>query len=121
VGEINSLQRAQSGGDEPFSDARESLPAAAGPRPVGTVFNFYARAEKGQKEHFGVVGHSFGSVLDFGPKVRARNILVFGESADPRSRHYFDQAKVYTRQQFKAGLVRTAGDTGARRADVSKR
>ena len=100
-GEINRLQRAQSGGEEPFSDARESLPVPGGPGPVGIVFNFYARAEKGQKEHFGVAGHSFVSVLDFGPKVEARSILVFGESADPKSPHYFDQARLYAQQQFK--------------------
>ena len=72
-----------------------------GPGPVGIVFNFYARPEKGQKEHFGVAGHSFVSVVDFGPKVEARSILVFGESADPKSPHYFDQAKLYANRQFK--------------------
>ena len=100
-GEINRLQRTQSGGEEPFSDARESLPVPGGPGPIGIVFNFYARPEKGQKEHFGVAGHSFVSVLDFGPKVQAKSILVFGESADPKSPHYFDQARLYARQQFK--------------------
>jgi len=100
-GEINRLQRAQSGGDEPFRDGRESLPVAGGPGPVGIVFNFYARAEKGQREHFGVAGHSFVSVVEFGPIVEARSILVFGENADPRSPHYFDQARLYARQQFK--------------------
>ena len=100
-GEINRLERAQSGGDEPFSDARLSLPVPGGPGPIGIVFNFYARPEKGQKERFGVAGHSFVSVLDFGPKVEARSILVFGESADPASPHYFDQARLYSNQQFK--------------------
>jgi len=100
-GEINRLERGQSGGDEPFSDARESLPVPGGPGPVGIVFNFYARPEKGQKEHFGVAGHSFVSVVDFGPKVEAKSILVFGESADPKSPHYFDQARLYANQQFK--------------------
>lgn len=100
-GEINRLQRIQSAGEEPFSDSRESLPVVGGPGPVGIVFNFYARPEKGQKERFGVAGHSFVSVLDFGPKVEAKSILVFGESADPKSPHYFDQAKLYANQQFK--------------------
>jgi len=100
-GEVNRLQRAQSGGEEPFSDARESLPVSGGPGPVGIVFNFYARPEKGQKERFGVAGHSFVSVVDFGPQVQAKSILVFGESADPKSPHYFDQAKLYANRQFK--------------------
>jgi acyl-homoserine-lactone acylase len=100
-GEINRLERVQSGGEEPFRDAGESLPVPGGPGPVGIVFNFYARPEKGQKQRFGVAGHSFVSVVDFGPKAEARSILVFGESADPKSPHYFDQARLYARQQFK--------------------
>ena len=55
----------------------------------------------GQKERFGVAGHSFVSVVDFGPEVQAKSILVFGESADPKSPHYFDQAKLYANRQFK--------------------
>jgi acyl-homoserine-lactone acylase len=100
-GEINRLERVQSGGEQPFSDARESLPVAGGPGPIGIVFNFYARPEKGQKEHFGVAGHSFVSVVDFGPKIQAKSVLVFGESADPKSPHYFDQAHLYANEQFK--------------------
>jgi len=40
-------------------------------------------------------------VVEFGPKVQAKSILVFGESADPRSPHYFDQARLYANRQFK--------------------
>jgi penicillin amidase len=69
-GEVNRLQRAQSGGGEPFSDARASLPVSGGPGPLGTVFNFYARPEKGQKERFGVAAIRFVSVVDFGPRCR---------------------------------------------------
>jgi acyl-homoserine-lactone acylase len=100
-GEINRLERVQSGGDEPFRDVLPSLPVPGGPGPIGIVFNFYARPEKGQKEHFGVAGHSFVSVVDFGPKIDARSILVFGENADSASPHYFDQARLYARQEFK--------------------
>ena len=99
-GDINRLERAQSGGEEPFSDAGQSLPVP-GPGHVGIVFNFYAVPEKGQKRRFGVAGHSFISVVDFGPKVEARSILVFGENADPESKHYFDQSRLYAKQEFK--------------------
>lgn len=101
-GEINRLQRIQSGGElEPFSDDKASLPIAGGPGPVGIVNNFYTRPIKGQKRRYGVAGTSFVSVVEFGAKVQARSLLVFGESADPKSTHYFDQAQLYSKRQFK--------------------
>ena len=66
-------------------------------------FNFYARPEKGNKERFGVAGHSFVSVLDFGPTVQAKSILVFGESADPEVAALFSIRRSFTPdQQFEA-------------------
>jgi len=102
-GEINRLQRIQSGGElEKFSDERPSLPIAGAPGPVGIVNNFYTRpAEKGQKRRYGVAGTSFVSVVEFGPKVQARSLLVFGQSADPKSPYNFDQAQLYSKKEFK--------------------
>lgn len=101
-GEVNRLQRIQSGGElETFSDARPSLPIAGAPGPVGIVNNFYTRPVEGQKRRYGVAGTSFVSVVEFGPKVQARSLLVFGESADPKSPYNFDQAQLYSKKQFK--------------------
>jgi len=74
---------------------------AGAPGDVGIVFNFYSRPEKDQKRRYGVAGHSFISVVDFGPQVQTRSILVFGENSDPKSKHYFDQSELYAKQQFK--------------------
>lgn len=101
-GEINRLQRVHTSGEiERFSDAKKSFPVAGGPGWVGIVFNFYTRPEKGQKRRYGVAGHSFVSVVEFGPKVQARSVLVFGVNSDPDSPHHLDQSEVYSKQQFK--------------------
>ncbi|HEY6968432.1 MAG TPA: penicillin acylase family protein [Candidatus Angelobacter sp.] len=100
-GDLNRLERRQSGGDEPFRDDVKSLPVAGAPGDVGIVFNFYARSEKNQKLRYGVAGHSFISVVDFAPQIQARSILVFGENSDPKSPHYFDQSELYANQRFK--------------------
>jgi acyl-homoserine lactone acylase PvdQ len=100
-GDLNRLERRQSGGEEPFRDDVKSLPVAGAPGDVGIVFNFYARPEKDQKRRYGVAGHSFISVVDFGAEIQARSILVFGENSDPASPHYFDQSELYARQEFK--------------------
>ena len=100
-GEINRLQRIDARIDEPFSDARPSLPVAGGPNWIGTIFNFENRPEKGQKRRYGIVGDSYVSVIEFGPQLRARSLLVFGQSADPKSAHYFDQAPLYSKREFK--------------------
>jgi acyl-homoserine-lactone acylase len=101
-GDVNRLQRIQSGGElETFSDDKPSLPIAGAPGPIGIVNNFYARPEKGQKRRYGVAGTSFVSVVDFGPKVQARSLLVFGENSDAKSPNYLDQSQLYSRKQFK--------------------
>jgi penicillin amidase len=102
-GEINRIQRVHTSGSlEPFSDDEPSLPIAGGPGdPVGIVFNFYSPEAKGQKRRYGIAGHSFVSVVEFGPQAQARSLLQFGQTHDPQSKHYFDQAELYSRQQFK--------------------
>lgn len=106
-GEINRLQRIQSGGElETFSDAKPSLPIAGAAGPLGVVNNFYTRPEKGQKRRYGVAGTSFVSVVEFGPKVQARSLLVFGQNADPASPHHFDQAQLYSKREFKPAWFR---------------
>jgi acyl-homoserine lactone acylase PvdQ len=100
-GEVNRLQRIHTSGDAKFDDEERSLAVAGAPGPVGIVFNFYTRREPGARRRYGIAGHSFVSTVELAPKVRARSVLVFGQSADPRSPHFFDQAELYAARRFK--------------------
>jgi acyl-homoserine-lactone acylase len=106
-GEMVRIQRVHTSGQlERFDDSKPSLPVLGGPGDyVGTVFNFYTPLDtpiaKGLKKLYGQVGHSFVSVVEFGPQVQARSLLQFGQRHDPQSKHYFDQAELYSKRQFK--------------------
>ncbi|MGE0128859.1 MAG: penicillin acylase family protein [Blastocatellales bacterium] len=100
-GEINRLQRVHTSGNEPFSDEKQSWPVAGGPGAAGVVFTYNSHAEKGQKRRYGTSGNTFVSVVEFGKQLRARSILVFGQSADPKSPHHIDQAELYAQGKFK--------------------
>lgn len=101
-GEVNRLERVHtSGRQEPFSDEKPSLPVPGAPTFTGTIFTFGTRAVAGQKRQYGYVGDTYIAVVDFGKKPVAKSLLVFGQSADPQSPHFFDQGKLYSTQQFK--------------------
>lgn len=101
-GEINRLQRVHtSGTEEPFSDARPSVPVPGVPSFAGGVFTFGAREVAGQKRMYGTVGNTYVAVVEFAKNPVTRSLLVNGESADPRSPHYIDQAPLYSAAKFK--------------------
>jgi penicillin amidase len=105
-GEVNRLQRIHGSeidmeGKGAFRDDKPSLPVAGAPGPLGVVFNFYARPQEGQKRRYGLAGHSFVGAVELADQPRAKTILQFGESGDPSSPHWFDQAALYAKKQFK--------------------
>ena len=114
-GEVNRLQRVQIERGESFSDQRPSLPLAGGPGFDGVLFSNYK--EYGQRGRYVSSGQSFAFVVAFRPELRAVSVHVFGQSSDPHSPHYFDQAPLFsegkmkpvwtTIDQIRANAVRT--------------
>ena len=100
-GELNRLQRIDESKGEEFQDGRPSIPVSGVNGNDGAVFTLYAAPIPGQKRRYGVAGGSYVSVVEFAPKVRALSIHTFGASGDPKSKHYMDQAVLYTRGEFK--------------------
>jgi len=100
-GELTRLQRIDESKGEDFQDAKPSLAVSGVNGNDGAVFTVYAAPISGQKRRYGVAGGTYISVVEFAPKVRALSVHTFGASGDPKSRHYMDQAALYTRGEFK--------------------
>lgn len=100
-GEINRHQRRNSLLEEPFSDQRPSLPVPGANGGFGIIFTFITVPVKGQKRRYGVHGHGFVAVVEFGKTINARSIIPYGQSLDPKSPHYIDQAPLYAAGKLK--------------------
>ena len=67
----------------------------------GALASFGARSYAGTKRLYGSSGNSFVAVVEFGKKVKAKTLLVGGQSGDPKSVHFDDQVKLYVEGKFK--------------------
>jgi acyl-homoserine-lactone acylase len=94
-GEINRFQRLTGDIAQPFSDSGPSIPVGFTSGRWGSLASFGARPHAGTKRWYGTSGNSFVAVVEFGERVRARAITAGGESGDPRSPHFNDQASRY--------------------------
>jgi len=94
-GEINRFQRLTGDIVHPFDDAAPSIPVGFTSAQWGSLASFGARPHNGTKKYYGTSGNSFVAVVEFGDSVRARAVSAGGESGDPKSPHFNDQAERY--------------------------
>jgi acyl-homoserine lactone acylase PvdQ len=100
-GEINRYQRLTGDLVERFDDNQPSLPVGFASSQWGMLAAFNSRPFPGTKKRYGVSGASFVCAVEFGKRVKAKSVLTGGESGDPSSKHFADQALMYTKGQFK--------------------
>lgn len=94
-GEINRFQRINGDLNQPFSDAAASTPVPFTSGQWGSLAAFGAKRYPGTKRYYGTSGNSFLAAVEFGDKVKAIAVTAGGESGDPASPHFNDQAGRY--------------------------
>ena len=112
-GEFNRYQRNDGEIFQEFDDTKPSLPVGMASGSWGALASFGTRFGKDTKRQYGTSGNSFVAVVEFGDKVKAKSMLAGGQSSDPNSPHFDDQAQRYADGKFK--------DVAFYREDVEKR
>lgn len=99
-GEINRYQRLTGAMNEKYDDALQSLPVGFGSAMWGQLSSYRSNPFKTNKR-YGFSGNSFVCAVEFGPRIKAKSILAGGNSGDPTSKHFTDQALMYSKGEFK--------------------
>jgi acyl-homoserine-lactone acylase len=95
-GEINRFQRLTGDVEQTFCDSAPSTAVPFTSAQWGSLAAYGAKTYPGTKRRYGTFGNTFVAVVEFGKdSVRARAVSPGGESGDPRSRHFNDQAERY--------------------------
>ena len=94
-GKINRFQRLDDSIDPHFDDAKPSIPVPFVSSRWGSLASFGARSYPNTNKYYGTSGNSFVAVVEFGDQVHARAITAGGESGDPASPHFNDEATRY--------------------------
>ncbi|HYC51943.1 MAG TPA: penicillin acylase family protein [Gemmatimonadaceae bacterium] len=96
-GEINRFQRLTGDIVHTFNDAAPSIPVGFPSARWGSLASFGARPYPNTKKWYGTSGNSFVAVVEFGrDSVRAIAVTAGGQSGDPKSKHFNDQARRYS-------------------------
>lgn len=100
-GEFNRYQRNNGEIKQDFDDTKPSIPVGMASGRWGALASFGTRFGKNTKRQYGTSGNSFVAVVEFGDKVTAKTMLAGGQSGNPDSPHFADQAQRYADKQFK--------------------
>jgi acyl-homoserine-lactone acylase len=95
-GEINRFQRRTDDLAQQYSDTAPSLPVAFTSSQWGSLASISGRKTPDLKRRYGDNGNSFVAAIEFGPRVHAIAVTAGGESGDPSSKHFDDQAVRFT-------------------------
>ncbi|MEO7266280.1 MAG: penicillin acylase family protein, partial [Ferruginibacter sp.] len=99
-GQINRFQRTTGSMYPAFNDRATSLPVGMVSAYYGSLPAFEAVWQKTEKQ-YGVAGNSFIAVVEFGKRLSARSIVAGGQSFDPSSKHFNDQAEMFINGKLK--------------------
>ena len=100
-GDINRYQRLTDDIVQPVDDDQPSLPVGFASSNWGALASFDSPYPRRTRKIYGSVGNSFVAAVEFGPTVRAKAIMSGGESGDPQSPHFTDQALMFTQGRFR--------------------
>ncbi|HMG67119.1 MAG TPA: penicillin acylase family protein [Chitinophagaceae bacterium] len=101
-GDINRYQRI--GENEKFEDNKPGLPSGLASYEFGSLPSFVTKRFPGTNKRYGFSGNSFIACVEFGKKITAKSIITGGQSFDPSSKHFMDQAQMYLDGNFKQVL-----------------
>ena len=99
-GEINRYQRSTGSIYPKFDDAETSLPVGMASSLFGSLPAFET-SWSGTKKGYGYAGNSFVAVVEFGPRIKAKSIVTGGQSFQPGTKNFSDQAEMYINGKFK--------------------
>jgi acyl-homoserine lactone acylase PvdQ len=103
-GEINRFQRISSDIEQKYDDTKPSLSVPFVSSVWGMLPSYTSRYFPQTNKRYGVNGNSFVCAVEFGEKVKAKSLLAGGQSGNPASVHFSDQAEMYTKGKFKEVL-----------------